>query len=210
MAGVDLKLVREYFEMNGFFVRQLRKHHVQKRRTKTRRSEDDIDLMVFNPRPLKSDQPLNFMLFANDLPYISKAILSVKAWHTITFTPSILRSSTEIFNFLERDVLKRAEELFDKTEDGSALNDASSETFKKILVLPGLPTQEPHRTQSIDLLRKHGVDGIISFRAMLQDIINKVEINHNYEKSDLLQILRILKNYDMLRSPQLELFSKKK
>ena len=204
MAGVELNIVREYFEMNGFFVRQLRKHHIQKRRGKARRQEDEIDLMVINPAPQKSMQELNFMLFANDLRFINRAILSVKGWHTMTFTPSTLRSSTDIFNFLERDVLKRAEELFaTEQEDGS-------DSFKKILVLPGLPTQEPHRSQSIELLRGHGVDAIISFRAMLQDIINKVEVNHNYEKNDLLQILRLLKNYDMLHSPQLELFGKKR
>lgn len=206
MAGVDLNIVREYFEMNGFFVRQMRKHHIQKRRSKTRRHEDEIDLMVINPRPEKAPDGLNFMLFANDLRYISRAILSVKGWHTMTFTPATLRSSTEIFNFLERDVLKRAEELFSASTQDEA---KETESFKKILVLPGLPTQEPHRTQSIELLRKHGVDAIISFRAMLQDIINKVEINHNYEKSDLLQVLRLLKNYDMIRSPQMELFKKK-
>ena len=32
MAGFDDSLVREYFEMNGFFVRQSRKYAVQSRR----------------------------------------------------------------------------------------------------------------------------------------------------------------------------------
>jgi hypothetical protein len=33
-----------------------------------------------------------------------------------------------------------------------------------------------------------------------------VEVNRNYQKSDLLQTIRILKNYDFFREPQLELF----
>lgn len=203
MAGVDVSIVREYFEMNGFFVRQLRKYNTQKRRSKTRRTEDEIDLLVMNPRPQKTTQELNFMLFANDLPYVSRAILSVKGWHTTRFTPAMLKSSSDIFKFLERDVLKRAEELFSIPHD-----EEEGDSFMKILVLPGLPTQEPHRSQSIRLLRMHGVDAIISFRAMLQDIISKVEINHNYEKSDFLQVMRLLKNYEMLRDPQMELFGK--
>jgi len=40
---------------------------------------------------------------------------------------------------------------------------------------------------------------------MLLDIIDKVEINRNYRKSDTLQLLRILKTYDLLKDPQLDL-----
>ena len=114
----------------------------------------------------------------------------------------MLKNSSEVLRFLEKNVLKKAEDLFgenkEEYEDGGLL---------KILVLPGLPTSDPHRTESIHLLREHGVDGIISFRSMLQDILAKVETNLNYQKSETLQILRILKNYDMIKDPQMELFS---
>jgi hypothetical protein len=49
------------------------------------------------------------------------------------------------------------------------------------------------------------VDGILSFRAILLDLIDKVEVNRSYRKSDTLEVLRILKNYDLLRDPQLDL-----
>ncbi len=75
----------------------------------------------------------------------------------------------------------------------------------KILVLPGLPTAEPYRSQSVQMLKERGVDAIVSFRAMLLDIIDKVEINKNYRKSDTLQVMRILKNYDLLKDAQLDL-----
>jgi len=41
---------------------------------------------------------------------------------------------------------------------------------------------------------------------MLADLIDQIEVNRNYQKSDLLQIIRILKNYDFFKEPQLELF----
>ena len=41
---------------------------------------------------------------------------------------------------------------------------------------------------------------------MLMELIERIEVTNNYEKSDLLQVLRILKNYDLLKGPQLELF----
>jgi hypothetical protein len=41
---------------------------------------------------------------------------------------------------------------------------------------------------------------------MLSDLINHIETNRNYQKSDLLQVIRILKNYDLFATPQMELF----
>jgi len=45
---------------------------------------------------------------------------------------------------------------------------------------------------------------------MLAELVAKVDTKKNYEKSDLLQIIRILKTYDLLKSPQMELFEKKR
>ncbi len=203
MAGVDETIVREYFEMNGFLVRQLRKYAVQSR---AKRSEEEIDLMVYNPGWRKGAGKPGFMLFSNELELVHRAVVIVKGWHSQRFTPGTLRGSSDIFKFLEKDVLKKAEDLF--YVDEKQVEDIGP--FMKILVMPGLPTHEPHKSQSIELLEKAGIDAIISFRSILQDIVQKLEINHNYQKSDLLQILRILKNYDMIKAPQLELFGGKR
>ena len=48
---------------------------------------------------------------------------------------------------------------------------------------------------------------VIPFRTMLAELLDEVRINRNYQKSDLLQIIRILKNYEFLREPQMELFT---
>ena len=56
-------------------------------------------------------------------------------------------------------------------------------------------------------LKAAGVDAILSFRAMLLDLLDKIEINQNYSKSDTLQVMRLLKNYDLLKDPQLDLLS---
>jgi hypothetical protein len=76
----------------------------------------------------------------------------------------------------------------------------------KILVVPDLPHDEAGRQESIDLLRGRGVDAVLLFRTMLADLIGRIEVTRNYQKSDLLQVIRILKNYDFFREPQLELF----
>ena len=196
MSAIDEGIVREYFEQNGFFTRQVRKYQVQSRK---KNSDEEIDLLVYNPA-WRSDRHPDFFLFAGELPYIQRAVVSVRAWHTGVFTPTMLRSSPEIFRFLEETVIRDAERLFPPAD----LQKGKGEDLIKILVLPGLPTLEPFKTQSVELLKERGVDGIISFRTMLLDLISKVEVNLNYRKSDMLQMLRILKNYDLLKPAQMD------
>jgi hypothetical protein len=197
MSAIDEGIVREYFEQNGFFVRQARKYQVQARR---KIGEEEIDLIVFNPAWQRGVRKPDFFLFSSELPYVQKAIVAVKGWHTGVFTPATLKSSPEIFRFLEENVLKRVARLF-PAEPADDVGGSPT----KILVLPSLPTAEPFRSQSVELLKSRGVDSIVSFRAMLLDLLDKIEINQNYSKSDTLQVMRILKNYDLLKDTQLDL-----
>ena len=201
MSAIDEGIVREYFEQNGFLVRQARKYQVQSRR---KLAEEEIDLMVFNPAWQRGARKPDFFLFSSELPFVHKAVVAVKGWHTGVFTPQMLKSSPEIFNFLEQNVIKEAVRLFpaDTPDDPAG-------TLTKILVLPSLPTAEPFRSQSVELLKARGVDAIISFRAMLLDLLDNIETNQNYTKSDTLQVMRILKNYDLLKDTQLDLLSER-
>jgi hypothetical protein len=198
MSAIDEGIVREFFEQNGFFVRQVRKYQVQARR---KTGEEEIDLLVHNPSWRRGSRRPDFFLFSTELPFVHQAVVSVKPWHTDVFTPAMLKGSPEIFAFLEQNVLRQAARLFPAEADGVGADVA------KILVLPSIPTAEPFRSQSVELLKEKGVDGIISFRAMLLDLIEKIDANRNYGKSDTLQVIRVLKNYDLLRDAQLDLLS---
>lgn len=197
MSAIDEGIVREYFEQNGFLVRQPRKYQVSARR---KTGNEEVDLMVFNPTWSRGARKPGFFLFSSELPFVRQGVVAVKGWHTGVFTPTMLRSSPEIFGFLEENVLKDVSRLFP-----SVASDDATGGFTKILVLPSLPTAEPFRTQSVELLKERGVDAIISFRAMLLDLLENVEVNQNYTKSDTLQVMRILKNYDLLKDTQLDL-----
>jgi hypothetical protein len=199
MSAIDEGIVREYFEQNGFLVRQVRKYQVQARK---KTGDEEIDLLVYNPSWQRGSRKPDFFLFSNELPLVRRAMIAVKGWHTGVFTPNMLRSSPEIFRFLEDNVMKEATRFFPSTDTTE-----ESDDLTKILVLPSLPTQEPFRSQSVAMLKERGVDAIISFRSMLLDLIEKTEINRNYGKSDTLQVIRILKNYDLLKDAQLDLLS---
>ena len=201
MSAIDEGIVREYFEQNGFLVRQVRKYQVSARK---KTGDEEIDLLVYNPAWQRGAKRPDFFLFSNELPLVHRAMIAVKGWHTGVFTPNMLKSSPEIFRFLEDNVLKEATRFFPADADAG-----EGDSLTKILVLPSLPTQEPFRSQSVELLKERGVDAIISFRSLLLDLVDKVEINRNYGKSDTLQVMRILKNYDLLKDAQLDLLSER-
>jgi hypothetical protein len=191
MSAVSETIVREYFECHDFLVRQPRKYISQNRREE----DDDIDFFVLNPRPGAGGGSVPFVLESSDLLLVDRAIVVVKGWHTETFSSAVLTHAPEIFRFVEPKSFEQAGRVFGK--EGTLL---------KILVVPALPQSEQAREQSIALLRSRGVDAVLPFRTMLADLIRQVEVNRNYQKSDLLQTIRILKNYDFLKDPQMELF----
>jgi hypothetical protein len=202
MSAIDEDIVREYFEQNGFLVRQVRKYEVMARK---KTGDEEIDLLVYNPGYQPGSRKPGFFLLSGELPFVHRGIIAVKAWHTDRFTPGTLKNSPEIFSFLEQDVLKEVPRLFpaDATAAGPENEDAAPPA--KILVLPSLPDAEPFRSQSVRLLKERGVDAIISFRAMLLDLLERIEVNRSYGKSATLQVMRILKNYDLLKDTQMEL-----
>src|SRR5208282_2538511 len=122
-------------------------------------------------------------------------IVVVRGWHTESFGPALLENSPEMFRFVEPAVFQQAARSF--SPDAAPL---------KILVVPALAQTAKAREQTIELLRAKGVDAVIPFRTMLADLIAGAEINRNYDKSDLLQIIRVFKNYEFFKSQQMELF----
>lgn len=193
MAAVSESIVREYFESNGFLVRQFRKYVAP-----AVREDDDIDFLVVNPNAQARTAELPFLLSSPDLKWIERAVVILKAWHTDVFTPALLSNTPDFFRFLEKKAIGQAAAGLGK---GGAL--------LKILAVPALPEQVVARDQSIAILRSKGIDAAISFPVMLAHLVSQVEPNRNYQKSDVLQLIRILKNYKFFKEPQLELFRTK-
>jgi hypothetical protein len=191
MAAVSETIVREYLELHEFLVRQHRKYISPTRGA----DDDDIDFFILNPHPRPQPGGIPFVLKSEDLAGIARAVVVVKGWHTETFSPARLANAPEIFRFVEPKVFQQAARAFGA--DGAPL---------KILVVPALPQDPAARDQSIAVLRSKGIDAVLPFHTLLADLIMRVETNRNYQKSDLLQIIRILKTYDFFKEPQLELF----
>ncbi len=190
MAGVSETIVREYFERLGFFVRQERKYV-----PRNRSSDEGVDFFVIHPEPQVRSEPLPFVLNSEDVRTLERAVVAVNGWHTESFTPGVLSRAPEILRFVEPRTFQKAAKAF-----------GAKAAPAKVLVLPELGQDPVVREQSIALLRERGVDAVILFRVMLVDLIQHVELNRNYQKSDLLQVIRILKIHDLFKEPQLDLF----
>ena len=189
MSAVDEGIVREFFELHGFLVCQRRKYIVQARQ---KSADEEVDLIVLNPRAAAGAMPAEFEITSKTLSQVSRAIVAVKGWHTEIFAPGLLAHQPKIFRFVEKRAVDEAQRL------------VGSEGLVKLLIVPGLPRDNKTRQRSIELLRSKGVDGVIAFRSILQELIASVATNRNYQKSDLLQTLRLLKNYELLKEPQME------
>jgi len=193
MAAVSETIVREYFELHGFLLRQYRKHVAP-----AGREDDEIDFLAVNPHLQGPAADLPFVLSSADLAFVERALIVIKAWHTDVFSPVLLTNAPKLFRFLEKKAFQKTVREFGK--EGVLL---------KILVVPALPHDAEARDRSIAILRSKGIDAVLSFRTMLAELVSQVQPNRNYQKSDLLQLIRILKNYDFFRGPQLELFKTK-
>ena len=193
MSAVSEWIVREYFESLGFLVRQPRKYQVSAR---PKQGEEEIDLLVVNPSVTEQNLSEAALWGAADLKHVSRAIVGVRGWHTERFSPAVIELSPEIFRFADSTAMK------------STVRDIGPGPVAKILCLPELPTSPDMRDKALSLFKERGIDGVLMFRTMLLELAAHVDVNKNYEKSDLLQMLRILKNYDLLKGAQMDLFRK--
>ena len=190
MSAISETIIREFLEASGFLLQQGRKFVAP-----SRRHDSHIDFFATHPSATETTATLPFELKPSDLKHIRRAVFAVKGWHTETFSAAVMANSPEIFRFAQPAAAKQAEEIFG-TKTG----------FLKILVAPSLPASKKLRCDSIDMLRGKGVDGVIEFPTILSVLIDSVEKNRNYQRSDVLQLIRVLKTHGMLKERQMELF----
>jgi len=195
VSAVNESIVREYFESLGYLVRQPHKHLGPGRQ---KEEGEDVDMVVFNPRVREHKVPGSLVLRTEDLKTVGSAAVSIHGWHTDRLYTSTLDQAPELIRFTEPGAVRFAARILGTT------------TFAKILCIPRLPASGELKDQTVQTLKARGVDGLLTFRTILAELVSRIDTNRNYEKSDLLQVIRLLKNYDLLKDSQLELFGRKR
>jgi len=196
MASVSENIVREYFEALGFLVNQPRKYQVMAR---AKQAEEEVDLIVVNPRGGAAELPPLEVWGAAEVRQVARAVVGIRGWHSERFSPAKLEVEKDLFRLADRGLLQKIERQL-----------GGAGPVAKILCLPELPASGALRRKSLERLQAGGIDGVLLFRPMLQELIRHVDAQKNYERSELLQTLRILKAHDLFKSPQLDLFRPRK
>ena len=192
MASVNELIVREFFESLGFLVNQPRKYQVMSR---AKQAEEEVDFIVLNPHATGAELPPMEVWGVAELRHVPRAVVGIRGWHTKKFSPAELELEREMFRLADSLVIQKADKLL-----------SGSGAVAKIICLPDLPAAGAQRRKSLEMLKAGGIDGVLLFRPMLADLIRRVDVQKNYERSDLLQMLRILKAHDLLKDEQLDLF----
>ena len=76
----------------------------------------------------------------------------------------------------------------------------------RVVLLPGLPAVEPYRQECIDLLKSGGVDAMYSLRTLIESLVGQVHPRPEVATSTVAELIRLLKVYDLVRPPQMDLF----
>ena len=195
MAAVNEWIVREYFEQLGYLVHQPTKHVATGRHEE---SEREGNLMIMNPCVKDHVVPKQAVWTSEDMKGIARAVVCVRGWHTGRFYLKNFEHDSDLLGFVDGQALRLAHKL------------VGPGPIARVLCLSKLPASEELEEKTLRYLREKGVDGVITFSTMLAELIHRVDGSRNYEKSDLLQIIRILKIYDFFKDYQMELFGKKK
>lgn len=193
MASVNEQIVRDYLEMQGFLVRQPRKYQIVAR---AKGANEEVDFLAVNPSAgAGGELPEAGVWGARELSRVGAALVAVRGWHSERFTAQMLAKSPDVYRFAEADSARAAEA------------ELGGRSAARVLCLGSLPGDAAQRAEAVAFLRSRGVDGVLLFRPMLLELADRIDGKKSYEKSDVLQLLRILKAHGMLRMGQLDLFA---
>jgi hypothetical protein len=190
MSAVSEAIVRDYLEGLGFAVLQPRKYQVVAR---AKRPDEEIDLLAWNPNAT-GGAPEPGVWTGADLRCVRAMVVGIRGWHTERFSPSTLESSPDVLRIGAPDVLKEAARRL------------GVETVTPVLCLPGLPASLDLQRRALSMIRESGIAGVLPFRTILLELSGMVRSHFVYDQSDVMQLMRILKSYGLLRSAQMDLF----
>lgn len=173
MSISALEIVKDFFVISDFYV-----------------IVKDGFLIVKNSKGIDKEIS-DFVIGKESIPFIDKSVIKPIAWHTLKFTPSVIKKfHKEIFEITEEKVKKSVKELIEGN-------------YKKILVIPGLPATLSLKKESIEIMKNGGIDHIILFPSIISGLIEKIDERKVYQ-SQTLEVIRILKFYKFFSMEKFE------
>ncbi|MBW7866258.1 MAG: hypothetical protein GX580_08015 [Candidatus Hydrogenedens sp.] len=187
MSDLNMQLVREFFELNRFYVLPHWRHDEL-----SKSPENTSLLFVEQPRPDPAVTP-GFLLQPGEVASLRRAVVEVRAWHADRFYPSVIESSPILGRVASPEIRDLAAGVFD------------ADDFSTVLVVSEFAASPRPRARALELLQTLGINHVIEFSMMLGDLLNRVSTQGNYAPSQTLQTMRLLKRYQFIRRQQLEM-----
>jgi hypothetical protein len=198
---IEREVIEAYFGSNGFLVRQTVR--VEDPPTKKKLGILPV-LAVFNPLVHENNPALGFRLFTGDLPKIRSGLVALLGWGNTSFSNSLLTSDTRLLKHFKQET--KDNRVADSFEAGPELTGSGFGNLLRLLVVPALPRSEGKLGETFSYLRGLGVDGVFTLRSLLENLLRQSFPSNLYHGNSIFQILQLMKAYELIREPQLEMF----
>ena len=198
---VEHDLVEAYFESNGFLVRQAGNPAPVSAR---KNSEPLLTLAIFNPAILQNGSDLGFRLYTSDLKKIRSGLVSLLGWGNSGFTNGMLNNDSMLIKYFKKELKDHRLEL--NFSPGPELAESGMGAFMRLLIVPALPRNEAKITEVFSILKKNSVDGVLTIRSMLENLLRQSDPGQFNPGKPFSQVLNLLKAYELAKEPQLEMF----
>ncbi|MBI1321273.1 MAG: hypothetical protein GC168_20300 [Candidatus Hydrogenedens sp.] len=186
MSDLSLQIVRECFELHQF--RAVPHWPMDEGGWNSAEAAPLLFIERLEPEPGTPE----FLLRAQDLPALRRAVVEVRAWHADKFYPSVVENNVVLGNVASAATRALAAQVL-RAEDAAA-----------ILVVSELPRSPGPRQRSLELFRSKGIDHVLEFPTLLGAMLERISPHGSYAPSPTLQAFRLLKRYGFLKRQQLE------
>jgi hypothetical protein len=192
MSDLNMQIVREFFELHLFRVLTHWQHEA------LFAGQADPSVLLFVDRNPAEEPPRmtpvapGILLHPENVGTLQRAVVEVRAWHADRVYPSVVEGNAILGHVATPEVRQLGASLF------------GTEDFATVLVISELPNSPKPRDRSLQLLQGLGIDHVLEFAGVLQDLVQRINAHGNYAPSQTLQTLRLLKRYNLVRNQQLE------
>jgi hypothetical protein len=198
---VEHDLMEAYFESNGFLVRQAGKPDTFSSRKK---QEALRTLAIFNPGVTENLPAVAFRLYTSDLIKIRAGLVSLIGWGNSDFTNGMLNNDSSLLKFFKNEA--KGNRLKLSFNPSPELAESGMGSLLRLLVVPALPKNEAKVGEVFRIFKEIGVDGILTLRSMLENLLRQSEPTKIYNGKPFFQVLKLMKVYELAKEPQLEMF----
>ena len=161
-------------------------------------------IAVFNPMISTNTKNLNFRVFTGDLSSIRCALVSILGWEDTSFSIDCIGNEARLLKFFRTEAVNDRLSLGFKPN--SMLAESGMGEFLKLLVIPSFPRDERKIGIVVELLKQAGVDGVLTIGSILENLLRQTAPSMTFLNQNVFQLLKLLKAYDLVKQPQLDMF----